>query len=95
MTSGGIRALLRRLRRSQRRIIRIPLGAAAVERRLVRRVQRRALLQAFDQIGVRDERLSERDQIGRVGIEHLVREIEIIAVVGDIGLLEALAQGVA
>src|SRR3954470_22201048 len=45
-------ALLRRLRLRQRRIVRVPLGAAAVERRLVEVVQRRALLQALDEVGV-------------------------------------------
>jgi hypothetical protein len=36
----------------QRRIIGVALGAAAVEGRLVRRVERRAALQALDQIGI-------------------------------------------
>ena len=76
----------------ERRIIRVALCAAAVERRLVPRVQRRALLQAFDQVGVGNERFSKRDQVGGVGLEHLVRQIEIIAVVGDIGAAKALAQ---
>src|SRR6266581_9206245 len=92
MTSGYAASLLRRLRSLQRRIIRIALRPAAVERRLVPLVERRALLQALDQIGVRDERLSERDQVGRARREHLGRAFEVIAVVGDISALEALAQ---
>ena len=80
------------VRLRQRRIVRVSLGAAAIERRLVGCVQRCALLQPLDQVGVGDERLSERDQVGRIGIELLVGEFEVIAVVGDIGLLEPLAQ---
>src|SRR5258708_4894752 len=92
MTSWYAASLLRRLRSLQRRIIRIALRPAAVERRLVPLAERRALLQALDQIGVRDERLSERDEVGLVRREHLGREFEIVAVVGDIGAFEALAQ---
>src|SRR5580693_10538819 len=51
-----IEFLLRRLRSLQRRIIRISLGAPAVERRLVPLVQRRAASQPLDQIGIRNER---------------------------------------
>src|SRR5713226_5943167 len=41
--------LLRRVQRfAERRIVGVALGAAAVERRLVRRVQRRAALEALD-----------------------------------------------
>src|SRR5436190_19116900 len=80
--------LLRRFRRRQRRIVRISLGAAAVERVLVPRVQRRALLEALDEVGVGDEGFSKRDQIGRVGVELPVGELEVVTIVGDIGLLE-------
>src|SRR5450631_715543 len=55
--------LLRR-RRLQRRIVRVALGAAAIEGRLVRRVERRAALEALDQIRIGKERFSERDQVG-------------------------------
>src|SRR6202158_4482172 len=91
---GHDSALLRRAQRfAQDAIVGVALGTAAVERRLVRRVERRAALQALDQVGGGAGRFSERDQIGRVGDEHLVGEFEIIAVVGDIGPFEALAQG--
>ena len=50
-------------------------------------------LQALDQIGIGDERLAERDQVGLAGREHLVGEREVVAVVGHVGVLEALAQG--
>src|SRR5450631_1318716 len=64
-------SLLRRLHGfAQRRIIRIALGAAAVECRLVRRIQWGAALEALDQIGVGDEQLSECDQVGLIGGEH-------------------------
>src|SRR5258705_10885666 len=92
MASCYSASLLRRLRSLQRRIIRISLRPAAVERRLVPLVERRALLQALDQIGVRDERLSECDEVSLARREHLGREFEGIAVVGDIGAFEALAQ---
>src|SRR5690349_5055525 len=51
---------LRRLLSPERRVVRVALGAAAVEGVLVPVVQRRALLQALDQVGVRNERLAER-----------------------------------
>jgi hypothetical protein len=56
--------LLRRVGGFQRRIIRVSLGTAAIERRLVGCVERRAALEAFDQIGIGDEQFSERDQVG-------------------------------
>src|SRR5258708_14365026 len=86
-------SLLCRLRGLERRIIRIALRAAAIERRLVKRIERCALLQALDEVRVRDEWLAERDQFGRASVQHFGREIEILAVVGAIGLLEALSQG--
>ena len=49
-------------------------------------------LQPLDQIGVGDERLAEGDEIGRVRVQHLGGEIEVVAVVGDVGAGEALAQ---
>ena len=57
-------SLLRRVGRFQRRIVRVSLGAAAIERRLIGRVERRASLEAFDQIGIGNEQFSERDQVG-------------------------------
>src|SRR5438477_4474342 len=59
-------ALLRRFRRLQRRIIRIALCPAAVERRLVEGVERRALLAALAQLWVGGDRLSERVQFALV-----------------------------
>src|ERR1700722_20790736 len=85
--------LLRGVQRfAEHRIIGVALGAAAIERRLVRRVERRAASESLDQIGIGDERLSERDQVGLVGRERLGGQREIIAIVGDIGALEAFAQ---
>src|SRR3954453_4006421 len=61
-------ALLRRLDRlAQYRIVGISPGSAAVEGRLVRRIQRRAALQTFGEIRVGDVELAERDQVGRIG----------------------------
>src|ERR1700738_249429 len=88
------RSLLRGVQRlAQHRIIRIALGAAAIERRLVRRIERGTALEALDQIGIGEERFSECDQVGLVGRKYFGREFEIIAVVGDVSLLETLAQG--
>src|ERR1700730_1122375 len=50
--AGMTIALFRRVGGFQRRIIRISLGVAAVERCLVGCVERRAAFEAFDQIGV-------------------------------------------
>src|ERR1700736_3383669 len=87
------RSLLRGVQRlAQYRIIRVALGAAAVEGRLVRRIERGAALEALDQIGIGEERFSECDQVGLISREHFGREFEIIAVVGDVSLLETLAQ---
>src|ERR1700687_4345842 len=60
---GHDSGVLRRVQRfAQRRIIGVALGAAAVEGCLVRHIERRTALQPLDQIGVGDERFSERDQ---------------------------------
>jgi hypothetical protein len=89
----GVRFVLRRVQRLvQGGIVGVALGAAAVERRLVRHVERRAALQALDQVGIGDERFAERDQVGGIRRQHLAREFEVIAVVGDIGAAETLAQ---
>src|SRR5882757_3228097 len=94
MTVRMYKTLLRRVQRlSQHRIIRIALGAAAVEGRLLGYIERRAALQALDQVGIGDERFSEGDQVGRPRREYFGGELEIIAVVGDIGPFETLAQG--
>src|SRR5262249_46335733 len=84
--------LLRRLRGFQRRIVYIALGAPAVERRLVPFVQRCAALQALDQVGVGDERLAERDQVGAACREYLGRKLDVIAVIRDVGAAKTLAQ---
>src|SRR6201982_190093 len=68
--------LLRRVERfAECRVIRIALGAAAVEGVLVVGVERRAGLEAFDQIGIGDERLAERDQVSLVGGQYLGRQL--------------------
>src|SRR6202030_3041219 len=49
-------SLLRRIQRVvERRVVRIALGAAAVEGGLVGCIERRALFQPLDQIGIGDE----------------------------------------
>src|SRR3981081_3477091 len=89
----GLRYLLRGVQRlAQHRIIRIALGAAAIEGRLVRRIERGTALEALDQIGIGEERFSECDQVSLGGGEPLWGEFEIMAVVGDVSLLETLAQ---
>src|SRR5712675_189394 len=89
----GLRYLLRGVQRlAQRGIIRVALGAAAIEGRLVRRIERGTALEALDQIGIGEERFSECDQIGLISGEHLGGEFEIIAIVGDISALKTLAQ---
>src|SRR5260370_40445442 len=53
----GVRFLLRRVERFvQGGIVGVALGVAAVEGCLVRHVERRAALQALDQVGIGDER---------------------------------------
>src|SRR5215471_10297668 len=73
-------------------IVGVTLGAATIESRLVPRVQGCATSQALDEVGVGDERLSKRDQIGCTRAEHLRRELEVVAVVGNVGAAKALAE---
>ena len=54
----GLPALLR-----ERRIVRIPALAASVERGRIRRIERSVRPEAFRQVGIGDEQVSERDQV--------------------------------
>src|ERR1700722_9952776 len=74
----------------ERGIIGVSLGAAAVEGGVVERIERRAALEALDEIGIGNEQFPERNQVGFVGRQHLVGEFEAIAVVGVVGALEAV-----
>src|SRR5690606_27240446 len=76
----------------QRRIIDVAALAAAIERGLVERVQRRVLAQAAHQVGIGDERLAEGDQVGLAALHRAFGQGAVVAVVGHPG---ALAAGVA
>ena len=73
------------------RIIDVALGAAAIQGGGIQRVQGRALLQSFDQIRVADEGAAKGKQIGLARVQVGVGQVEVITVVGQVGVLEAAA----
>src|ERR1700760_3928363 len=76
----------------ERRIVGVSLLGSAVEGGLVGIIQSRVRAQALHEIGVGDEQLAEGDEIGAAGRHRLLRELQRVAVVGDIGALEALPE---
>ena len=68
---------------SERGIIGIALGIAAIERRRVGRVQRRIELEAFRQVRIGDEQLAERDGVRGAGVDRGFRRFLGEFLVGD------------
>src|SRR5581483_11268642 len=74
------------------RIVRIALLPGRVERRHVRLVELRAFAVALGQVGVREERPPERDQVRAPVLHPLLRALPVEAAGGDVGAFEVLAQ---
>lgn len=65
----------------ERRIIRITLGATAIEGRLVRCIQGHVVSQTTNEIRIGDEGFAESNQIGFAAFDRLQRQTAIVSVV--------------
>src|SRR3546814_8441257 len=69
-------------------IIGVALGAAAIEGGRIERVQCGAGFEPRDEVRVGDEEAAEGDQVGLAVGQMPVGEIEVIAIIGDLGRSE-------
>lgn len=76
---------------SKRRVIGVTLCATAIQRFRIQWCQWCACLQPFDQIRVRDERPTEREQIGFTSRKLSGRQRKVITIVADPGVFKASA----
>src|SRR5713101_6225803 len=86
------RLLLCNNRSGERRIIRVALVLAGIERFLIRRVERGLLPVALRQIGIGEERHSEGDEIGFGMVDRGICCLGIKAAIDDVGALEDILQ---
>src|SRR3989344_3564754 len=77
---------------SQARVIAVALGTTAIQGGGVEGSQRGAGLQAFNQIRVADKGAAKGKQIGFALAQAGAGQVEVITVVGQVGVLEAAAQ---